>query len=196
MQDVHFLGVQAICSSNLFSHSAFVFLQRCGGSVIISNWLASARVACEKGGVMTKKKQKVHFDSGQSASQLLGGASTGELQQLASLLQLLRSGSPLVQSVLSAGQDTQAQHSAVPRKSSLAKGSQSAQIKVQVQEQAVEPTMKKSKEALTAGPGWQVQRRQGKKQEKLNNEPAVEVPEVLSPSNAIAVEDAWKLTRD
>ena len=54
-----------------------------------------------------KKGKKAEVNSGQPASLPFAGDSPAELQQIASLLQLLRSASPFVQSLVSAGQELQ-----------------------------------------------------------------------------------------
>ena len=141
---------------------------------------------------MTKKKGKPDVrDSGQPSPLL--GASPAELQQLSNLLQLIRSGSPLVQSLLSAGQARQAQPSAAPQDGALDQTPEPAQ-KLQGKETA---SQKRNKVTLvTAEPGWQVETSKRKSQATPTADTLVEVPEVVSPSNADVVENIGKLTRD
>ena len=139
-----------------------------------------------------KTKKKAVADSGQSASQPLAGASPAELQLLASLLRLLRSGSPLVQSLVSAGQGPQGQHTAALTDGAAVETLQgapwasSSQVATKSKLQASPPTVE---------PGWEVPKPNKKKEQKPKQQEQ-EVAEVLSLSNAKVVASTGKLTRD
>ena len=140
---------------------------------------------------MPKKGKKKLCDSGQSVSPL-AGASPTELQLLSSLLQLIRSGSPLVQSLLSASQ-SQPQPSAPAQERAVDEVAKSSRAKLQGQE---EVSQRRKETPAATKPGWQVQMPKRSSQAEPKAEAAADVSEVVSPSNAEAVESTGKLTRD
>ena len=151
--------------------------------------------ACEKGFAMPKHGKKDGRDSGQSVSQLLG-ASPAELEQLSSLLQLIRTGSPLVQSLLPASQ-SQTQFSAARQERAPEKELATTPEKLQQAQPIQQGAALKQKDTpVKAELGWQVAARKQKNQAKSKAEVAAEASEVVSPSNAEAVENTEKLTRD
>ena len=119
---------------------------------------------------------------------MLGGASPAEMQQLASLLHLIRSGSPVVDSLLAA--TTQEQPVGTSVQQAEKKGSSGNQGKPVAQKTATGARPEDS--------GWQVQK--DRKREKQvgndNKEAATELLEVLSPSNSAFVASTGHLSRD